>query len=954
MRLPRAVLRLVTAIAVVGSGLVFGVAGPVAAATTPAITTIPVAAGPAVVGVNPRTDTIYVASNHTSVSRMTVVSGGTGTKVTTFAIASGPYPWVATSVTVDPTLNKVWVLAGNVYVVTGANNSASSGPAVGTTPDASGLDPNTHRIYADNTNNYRYLSIITANTDTLTQQIHMTTTAATLLAMTVDAKTNTVYAQSSGDGLAVYNGTTGALTHYGGLCRANKIAVDPTTNIVYLACTGSSGSVEVVNGATLALISTISVGDPQGIAVDPVTDRIFVTNYTSNTVSVIDGATNTVVATVSVGSRPEGVAVNPTTDTVYVANSGSTLLTVLKYPTTVPSAPQGVTAKATGTRSAYVRWTPPVSNGGLPITGYTVTASPGGKTCTTTTATTCSIKGLTQGVSYNFTVAATNSDGTGSGTVSGSVTPSYAGSATIQLTAHCSTVTTDPVTDMVYVGCQKGTPAHAVVEAITGMEHSIVGSVSLSTTTVTQITQLAFDNRLHKLFVMGGHANGSNGYLVTITSLTYSVMSTVGLNVYTSGCISDDSPGGVAVDPSNNRVFASIRGYCSGTGWTFFFTGTTGKQLGYVHRGIGVAEYSSSVGKVFVAEYSSGIYIFTGSTDAAITSVGTGEYANAIAIDTTTNMIYAVGQSATRSHYHRLGIINGTTPYAKTTVSVGATTGVAVDTSTDRVLVPNDATVGEISILTGRTGASVTTVPSDGHSPTVVAVDHTTVTADVVNTWSGGTSYDSSTLHVVAEPASPFVTATAGNASATVSWSANTGGAPITSYSVTSSPGGGSCTTSSTSCTITGLTNGTTYTFAVTATNIMGTGTPGVSNSVIPELPPPTVKAPTTVTWGATISGTDQLASSAITAHVTDTTPGQVWHLTADLAAVPATPNGHHLGTVTAKCNSTSPVTLTPGTAVTVCTGPGTVTETVTLSVVVASNAYAGSYSASLTWKATP
>ena len=168
-------------------------------------------------------------------------------------------------------------------------------------------------------------------------------------------------------------------------------------------------------------------------------------------------------------------------------------------------------------------------------------------------------------------------------------------------------------------------------------------------------------------------------------------------------------------------------------------------------------------------------------------------------------------------------------------------------------------------------GGAVIQLNSDGSAPSKRCTDadlcwvppgltfsFTIVTPGVMNI------YDAATLRagfpLYAKPTPPQnVIATAGNGEITVTWDppAETYNWPVVSYQVDTVPAGGTCTTDSATrtCTITGLTAGTTYrtvAFARTGGNSVSTG--GISNEATPL--PVALIAPTVTTSWDNVSGT--------------------------------------------------------------------------------------------------
>jgi hypothetical protein len=188
------------------------------------------------------------------------------------------------------------------------------------------------------------------------------------------------------------------------------------------------------------------------------------------------------------------------------------------------------------------------------------------------------------------------------------------------------------------------------------------------------------------------------------------------------------------------------------------------------------------------------------------------------------------------------------------------------------------ASSGLIPTFTSST-TGVCTITSGG-ALTFVTTGTCTINADQAGDGTYGVATTISRTFAVnpVVPGAPTgAVGTAGAAQVSVAFTAPVfnGGSAITGYTVTASPGGASVSGATSPLVVTGLTNGTPYTFTVTATNLAGTGAASTASTAV------TPKAPQTITFGN--PGTQTLgtaltltasASSGLTVTFTSSTPG--------------------------------------------------------------------------------
>jgi beta-glucanase (GH16 family) len=197
---------------------------------------------------------------------------------------------------------------------------------------------------------------------------------------------------------------------------------------------------------------------------------------------------------------------------------------------TAPAAPSGVVATP-GDTSANVSWTAP-SDGNSALTGYTVTAQPGGATITvprtnnnnTDPATSATFTGLTPGTAYTFSVSASNTFGSSavsaaSAPVTVTGTPPAVTAPTAAFVPQSTLGSTASATDVpvqVSWGATAGSAAICDEDLYRNLAGGATTSLSLSPATATTAT-----DRLSGTGAIVGYqaqADGCNGLSSPLTA----------------------------------------------------------------------------------------------------------------------------------------------------------------------------------------------------------------------------------------------------------------------------------------------------------------------------------------------------------------------------------------------------------------------------------------------------
>ncbi|WP_158302191.1 S-layer homology domain-containing protein [Paenibacillus mesophilus] len=278
--------------------------------------TIATGDGPYGIVVNPVTNQIYVA-NHLS-DTVTVIDGADHM---TDTVAAGDRPF---GIAVNAVTNKIYIsnfFSNTVTVIDGADNTIET-VAAGSSYSVA-VNEVTNKIYV--ANYYDNTVTVIDGADNSTEIVEV---GDAPFDIAVNPITNKIYVTNqSGDTVSVIDGATNEVETVNAGAAPFGIAVNPIANKIYVSNYGSN-DVTIIDGADNTT-ETVSVGvSPREIAVNSVTNKIYVVNSGNNTVTVIDGADHT-TASVITGNIPGYLAVNAKTNKVYVSAESSDTVTVI-------------------------------------------------------------------------------------------------------------------------------------------------------------------------------------------------------------------------------------------------------------------------------------------------------------------------------------------------------------------------------------------------------------------------------------------------------------------------------------------------------------------------------------------------------------------------------------------------------------------------------------------------
>ena len=557
------------------------------------------------------------------------------------------------------------------------------------------------------------------------------------------------------------------------------------------------------------------------------------------------------------------------------SRGGSTDKVITAFGTaTVPSAPQTLTATA-GNSQVILNWTIPSSNGGSTIIEYIVTRDPGNVTTPTgSTATSRTISGLNNGTSYTFSVKARNTIGTSGSSDSVSATPISpnpsaptitsvtAGNAQVTVTWTAGSSNGSTISGYRIERSENQTTWTSAASANSGETSKLVTGLTNGSTYYFRVfttssnageSPASSTSSAIRPNVTPGTPTGLN---VTVgnasASLSWTAPTSNGGSAITSYNVIS-SPVGGTVSINFAARTATVINLTNGTAYTYSVTATNA-------GGTNISGTSAASGSVTVTPN--------------------------VTPGTPTGLTVTVG-NASASLSWTAPTSNGGTAITSYNVISNPLGGTIITNSVTRT-----ATVSGLTNGTAYT-YSVTATNAGGTNivGTSAASGSVTVTPNVT-------------------PGTPTgLTVTVGNASASLSWTAPTsnGGTAITRYNVISDPSDGTIIINSVerTATVTNLTNGTPYTYRVTATNAGGTnisGTSSPSNEVqvtpftVPSFPT-NVRATSrntqaTVSWTAPNNG-----GSAITSYSVTSSPGNFQLTTADGLTTTVTFSGLTNGT---------------------------------------------------------